>query len=384
MAVDVLEHDDGVVDDEADGEHEREQGQRVDGEIERVHQPEGADQGHRDGDERDQRGAERAQEQEDDQDHEQDGLADGRVDVLHRLPDEDRFVVGDLNLHAFGQRSEDARKRGGDFIGHVERVRGRLLHHPKGDGRQPVGADDAALVEGPELGMADVGEADEIALGVLQDQIVELLRRLEIGLREHRELARHAFDAAGRDVDILPPERVLDVLRREVVGGEPLGIEPDAHRIFAFAEQPDIGDAGQRLQLILDVAVGVVGDFERGMAVAVEGDIEDRLGVGFDLLDHRLLDLVGEMAPLPPDPVAHVRGGRVGVALEIEADADLALLLATDRGDVVDALDAGERILEHLGDLGLDDRRRSRPDRSVLTVTTGGSILGYSLTVRRL
>ena len=50
----------------------------------------------------------------------------------------------------------------------------------------------------------------------------------------------------------------------------------------AFAEQPHLGDAGNGLQLILHVAVGVVGDLERRVPVAVEGEIEDRLRVGLD------------------------------------------------------------------------------------------------------
>ena len=85
VAVDVLQHDDGVVDDEADRQHQREQRQRVDGEAEHVHQREGADQRHRDGDERDERGAEGAQEEEDDQHDEHDGFADGLEDGLDRL-----------------------------------------------------------------------------------------------------------------------------------------------------------------------------------------------------------------------------------------------------------------------------------------------------------
>mgnify|MGYP003694679301 CR=1 FL=1 len=106
---------------------------------------------------------------------------------------------------------------------------------------------------------------------------------------------------------------------REVVGGEALGIEPDAHRIFALAEHGHGGDPAQRLQLILDVAVGVVGDLERRVPVAGEGDVEDRLGVGLDLLDHRLVDLVGEMSPHPRGAVAHIGGGIIGIALELES-----------------------------------------------------------------
>ena len=60
VTVDVLQHDDGVVDDQPDGEHEREQGQRVDGEAEHIHDGEGADQRHGNSDERNKRGTERA------------------------------------------------------------------------------------------------------------------------------------------------------------------------------------------------------------------------------------------------------------------------------------------------------------------------------------
>ena len=59
---------------------------------------------------------------------------------------------------------------------------------------------------------------------------------LQIGLGQHGELALRALDAAGRHLDVLAAERVLDVLRRQVVGGEPLGIEPDAHGISPLAE----------------------------------------------------------------------------------------------------------------------------------------------------
>ena len=123
-----------------------------------------------------------------------------------------------------------------------------------------------------------------------------------------------------------------------------------------LAEQAHLGNAGNGLELILDVAVGVVGDLERGVPVAGKGEMQDRLGVGLDLLDDRLLDLVGQAPAHAPDPVAHIGRGIIRIAVELEADGDLARFLAADRGDVVDALDAGERVFQHLGDLGLDDR----------------------------
>ena len=66
----VLDHDDGVVDDDADGEHEAEQRQHVEGEPEDRHGGERADQRHGDGEERDQARAPGLEEQ-DDHDHDE-------------------------------------------------------------------------------------------------------------------------------------------------------------------------------------------------------------------------------------------------------------------------------------------------------------------------
>ena len=136
---------------------------------------------------------------------------------------------------------------------------------------------------------------------------------------------------------------LLDVGGRQAVGGEPRAVEPDAHRVAALAEDPHVGDAREVLQPVLDEAVGEVGDVHRRVAVGREGEVEDRLGVGLDLGDDRLLDLVGQPAAHPGDAVAHVVGGGVGVAVEPEARGDLAPLRPADRAHVVDALDAGER-----------------------------------------
>ena len=74
VALDVLDDDDGVVDHQAGGQRDAEQGQRVDREAEQLDEGEGADQRHRDGDRRDERAAPVLQEEEDDQDDQDDRL----------------------------------------------------------------------------------------------------------------------------------------------------------------------------------------------------------------------------------------------------------------------------------------------------------------------
>ena len=82
----ALDDDDGVVDHDADRQHDAEQGREVDGIAERRHPREGADDRDRDGGRRNQRGAEILQE---DQDHDQDedaGLVKRAVDLGDRSP----------------------------------------------------------------------------------------------------------------------------------------------------------------------------------------------------------------------------------------------------------------------------------------------------------
>ena len=62
-AEDVLQHDDGVVDDNAHHQHQGEHGHAVEGEVERLHHAEGGDDGSGDGDRGDDHGAPVAHEQ---------------------------------------------------------------------------------------------------------------------------------------------------------------------------------------------------------------------------------------------------------------------------------------------------------------------------------
>ena len=81
VVLDGLHHDDRVVDDEADGQHEAEERQRVDRESQQRKDHERADQRHRHRQQRDEGGPEALQEDEHDDDHEDEGL-DERLDDL--------------------------------------------------------------------------------------------------------------------------------------------------------------------------------------------------------------------------------------------------------------------------------------------------------------
>ena len=99
VPLDVLHHHDRVVHDEADREHDGEQRQQVDGEAGRQHQEHGPDERNRDGDDRDEHGAQRSEEEEDHDDHDEQRLGEGGEDLVDGVLDVRRRVVGDARLH---------------------------------------------------------------------------------------------------------------------------------------------------------------------------------------------------------------------------------------------------------------------------------------------
>ena len=95
-ALDILDHHDGVVDHDADGQHDGQQRHRIGRIADRLERDEGADQADRHGERRDERGADAAEEQKDDEHDEDEGLDQRLLHFVNRVGDEGRRVVGDL------------------------------------------------------------------------------------------------------------------------------------------------------------------------------------------------------------------------------------------------------------------------------------------------
>ncbi|KAF5044627.1 hypothetical protein DSECCO2_489720 [anaerobic digester metagenome] len=99
-ALDVLDHDDGVVHQQADGQDHGEHGQGVDGVAESRQHAEGAEQDHGHGDGRDEGGPEVLQEEVHDQEDQDHGFKQRADHLLDGDAHEGRRVEGGYDLHA--------------------------------------------------------------------------------------------------------------------------------------------------------------------------------------------------------------------------------------------------------------------------------------------
>src|SRR5450631_3922765 len=128
MADDVLQHDDGVIHHEADGENQRHHGNVVEAEVEQVHHREGADDGEGQGHGGNHGGREVPQEQEDHHDHQGQGGRHGELNVVKGLAN----ILGTVAANGKVYAGRHLRLEGGqqalDVVGDLDGVAARLAH----------------------------------------------------------------------------------------------------------------------------------------------------------------------------------------------------------------------------------------------------------------
>ena len=274
------------------------------------------------------------------------------------LVDERRVVGPDRDLHADRQVGSDQVELVAHPVGNRDGVGLGLAQHAETDRLAAVRADDALVILHAAFDARDVGEADRIAVDPLDHDVLELSDVGEPALRAHGELARGRLELAGRQLDVVAPQRLLDVIDREVARRHRAPVEPDADRIAPLAEDLDLRDALERRQPVEHEALDVVGDLGRAQPIAGDRDAHHRIGVAVALGDLRLVDVVGQFGADPRHRVPHVVGRLVDVPPGLELDHGAAAAALACGDDALDPGDAGDRALDHLGDVGIHDLGR--------------------------
>ncbi len=326
----VLHHDDRVVDDDADREHQSEQGEIVQREPEQRHEEEGTDQRHRNGDDRNDGRAPSLQEQDHDQHDEKDRLEDGFLDGVDRLLDELGRIVDDGVLDAGRKATRELIHRGDDALGCRQCVRARPLEDPERHRGIAVEIRIARIVLRGELDAGHVAQPHHRIGGLFHHDVVKFIGVGEAPQRLHRDLKRallghrRLIEHAGGNLDVLALQSKDDVGRGQADRLQAVGIDPNAHRIVAAAEDRDRADAVDAGQNIRDRERRVIGN-EQGVARLVGRiEVNDQQQVG-RFLRHGHADIahVARQARLRDgNAVLHLHLSDVEIGAEIEAHVD--------------------------------------------------------------
>ena len=280
VALDRLDHHDGVVHHEADGQHQAEERQRVDREAQEREDHERADQRDRHRQQRDQGRPEALEEDEDDDGHQGEGL-DERY---HDLPDAGGHRQGRVERRHVVKIVRESR------LGLLHQLR-RRLHGLDGVGAgQLVDGDErpGAPVEAgfPEVGLlaqfdaCHVSHPHEGPVGSRPDHdVLEVLHARQPPLRQHRvgELLAPghglATDLARRIHGVLGLKRAHDLIHRDVELGQGVGIDPEPDGVLVRPEDLHLTNPGDARHRVVEVDVGVVAEEE--LVVGALGRVQD-------------------------------------------------------------------------------------------------------------
>ncbi len=302
------------------------------------------------------------------------------ADELGRVVDD---VVADPGREILRQRPH---RRAHAVLG-GERVGARLREDQQRHGVQVVEIAHRPVILAADLDARHVAHPGDVAGGVgLDDDLAELLRRLQPSLRLHVELERlvrrqrRLVQDAGRDLHVLRPQR-----RHHVVAGHAVGGDPCPGRARSAWRSRGCRTAARRRrrqprQLVLHVQGGVVRDVELVARAVRRDQVHDQQDVRRRLLhrDALALHVLRQPRQRHLDPVLrqHLGGVEVGAELEGDGDGELAVAgaLAAHVQHVLHAVDLLlERRRHGLGDhrrrgagIGRGDLDRRRRDLGIL------------------
>ena len=386
VAEDVLEGDDGVVDDHAHGEAHPRQADDVDVAAQEPHGQEGADDRDRDRRGDDRHRADAAQEDEEDH-HRQCAAdddvgahqADGAVDVVG-------LVVDLLELEALAGQGPlvEVPDGGADAVHDLEDVGPGLALGVDGDRRGALLPHRGHGADVAEAGAGDLADGDPGAVGRADDDLLDVRGLLVLADGAHDVAALALVEGPGAGIGVLAGEGLGQVLDGDLAGGHGPGIDDDLELPFVAAVDVAPGDAGHALEGGLDDFLGVVAVALDIQVAAVRQGLEHDPGdrparpaaagrdhgpLGVEGIAEDLVELVGDQ-----------QHHRVGIDADVELEGDDPAAVVALAGHQHQSLDAPQLLLLALDDLLLDlFRAGARPhggDRDDRPVDVRGELNG--------
>ncbi len=361
VAHDVLDLDDRVVDQDAGDDGDGEQADEVEREARRIERPERRNDRQRQRDGRDQRRAPVAQEDEHHDDGE-DGALDqrlhGRVIGAERVG---HHRVDQLELDV-GVRLLQLRDLLGDVGGDHRVARALGARDGEGDHRRAVERGERARLGG---GVRDACRAGRGApCGPRGSVIMVAARSSTVCLPASVRIACSRPPISPRPParsTLRRPQLPVHVAGGDAEGEQPVGIERDADLAVDAADALDLRHALHALQRAHDRVVDEPGQLLGRHARRARRIGHDRQALDLDARDDRLFDGARQLGADARDGILHVVERAVLVDLQPELDGRDRRAFGDRRGLVLDAVDAGDGILDLLGDLHLElGRRRAR------------------------
>ena len=296
-------------------------------------------------------GPQMAQEDEDHHHHQADGQHQGELDIDHRIADRLRTVRHQLDVDRRRHRGEQPRHHGLDVVDHLDGVGAGLAEDQE---KLAALAVEPGAVARRLGGVDDVGhvlQLDRRAVAVGDDDVAVArgMEQLVVGIDGDRLVL--VLEVALGLVDRGVGQRIAHVLERDAVSGQRGRVGLRAHGEVLLAGHQHLGDAGDRRDLLRQDGVGVVVDLVDRQRVRRDRIDQDGAIGRVDLaVGRRVGQVLGQQPARRIDRRLHVGRRAVDAAAEIELQRDRGRAEATGRVHRGEAGDGGKLLLERRGD----------------------------------
>ena len=358
IAEHILDHDDGIVDDETDADRERHQRQIVDREADRPHRSAGAGERQWHGDAGGNGGGAAAQEQEHHSHHQQRGGGERQLHVVDAGTNGLGAVAEDGEFEPGGNQPLDVRQRRENAVHRLDDVGVRLLGNDQQHRRIAVEARVGAAVAHAGLDLGDGAKPDHIAVHRLDDDRLVVARIGQLLVGTDGGGALRSVEHADRPDRVGVHDSGAHVLHRQAHGGDLHRIDPHAHGRLLRAGGGDFRDAVDLRQPLHDHGVGGVVDRARQHSLRREREDEDRRGRRIGFAESRQgRQVARQRRQRSVERGLHVACRALDVARQVELHGDARGAERRHRGHLGHAGDLAEAAFQRRGDGGGHGRR---------------------------
>ena len=271
--LDRLHHDDGVVHDNTDSQHQAEKGEVIQAEPHGRHDGECAHDRHGHGHEGNQSGSPILQEHQHDQRHQDNRIEQRLANLGYRLLNERSGVINNAIADSGRELGLELFHAGFDGVGDFEGVRTGQLVDRQRHRRFAVQRTCLVVGLGSELDPGYVLQVNERAARALEDDILKLFGAFQTSFGREDVLRRLAggcgwlTDMARCHLDVLTLNRLDYILGIEVVSGQLLRVQPQSHAVVSLTQIGNVADSGQARELVANLDRGIVAQLKAGPVI---------------------------------------------------------------------------------------------------------------------
>ena len=270
---------------------------------------------------------------------------------MNGIGDIDGGIISHACLESCGQLGFDFIQFLPDIADHIERVRVRQHPHAHEHGLLAAEAHGGVVIFGAEFHIGDVLEPHHRTAALAQDELLELLHRLQVGVRGEIDGDERAFGLADGGEVVVSRQRTPHLGRADIQRRHAVGLQPDAHGKSPAAEDFGALHAGDSGQSRLNDPREVIGDFIRLEDVRDETQVSRRaLRVRAFDVDHRHLGLGRQVAAHLIDLGADLGKRLRRVVIELQPGGDDRASLQTLGLHIIDAIRCRDGALDRCGD----------------------------------